>query len=254
MESWKNHVRARLLHRDEKEKHPYVGVFTRLSQLEERFEIRKWIVEDIQCKSLERAEVDVGKNTKLLQLQLRESEHLADKLSQTVSDITSVLYVKEAELQYWQSRVSQYRQEALSLAKAKNNLKATFLEFEFTIECQSKELKALRSEQNKLKEALEQAQRDKEQLVQRWIEEKSAEADRLNKHNDITERWQHLGKLLKKHFRRERGTQFTPTFTVAMNGARETSQSVIQSKSTLPDIKPKYNSLQELSIMLSYVQ
>ncbi|KAM4599845.1 autophagy-related protein 16-1 [Fundulus diaphanus] len=246
MGSWKNHVRARLLHRDDREKLPFVGVFTRLSQLEDRLEIRKQVLEDIQFKSLDRAGVEVGMDAKLLQLQLRESEHLADKLSQTVSDMTSVLYVKEAELQYWQSRVSQYRQEALTLAKAKKALRTTLLEFEFTVESQSKELAALHSEQNKLKEVLEQAQRDKEELVQRWMEEKSAEADRLNKHNDITERWQHLGKQLKKHFRRERGAQVTTTYTDAMDGARETSQSAIQRvHETAGDVRIKTASLNQ---------
>ncbi|XP_015240693.1 PREDICTED: autophagy-related protein 16-1-like [Cyprinodon variegatus] len=227
MESWKNHVRDRLFHRDDKEKLPFVGVFTKLSQLEEKLEIRKQILEDIQGKSLDIA-VESGINGKLFQLQLRESEHLADKLSQTVSDMTSVLYVKEAELQYWRSRVSQYHQEALNLAKAKKYLKATLIELEFTVECQSKELTALRWEQTQLKEALEQAQRDNEQLVQRWMEEKSAEAERLNKHNDISEKWQHLSKRLKKHFRQERESQFTPLFTETMDGAKGTSLSVNQ--------------------------
>ncbi|XP_007545415.1 autophagy-related protein 16 isoform X1 [Poecilia formosa] len=226
MGSWKNHVRSQLLHRDDKEKLPYVGVFNRLTQLEDQFEIRTGILEDLQCKSLERAGVDI--NTKLLQLQLRESEHLAEKLSQTVSDMTSVLYVKEAEVQYWQSRVSQHRQEALTLAKAKNNLKAALQEFEFTMECQSKELMALRSERTKLKEALEQAHRDKEELVQRWIEEKSAEADRLNEHNDLMQTWQHLDKQLKKHLHGKRGKRFTHLLTDVTDGATEASQSVIQ--------------------------
>lgn len=86
------------------------------------------------------------------------------------------------------SSVSQYRKEAVTLAKSKNELKATLLDYEFTMECQSKELAALRSEQGELKEALEQAKREKEELVQRLIEEKSAEAERLNIHNDLTER------------------------------------------------------------------
>ncbi|XP_043992698.1 uncharacterized protein si:ch1073-143l10.2 [Gambusia affinis] len=98
------------------------------------------------------------------------------------------------------------------------------------MECQSKELVALRSERTKLKEALEQAHRDKEELVQRWIEEKSAEADRLNKHNDLTQRWQHVGKQLKKHSHRERGKRFTHLLTDATDGAREASQSVTQEK------------------------
>nr|XP_020460424.1 autophagy-related protein 16-1-like [Monopterus albus] len=149
--------------------------------------------------------VEAGKNTRLLQLELRESEHLADKLSQTVSDLTTVLHVKEAELQYWQSRVTQYRQEALTLAKRSNTLKATLSEFEFTIECQAKELGALHAEQKGLKEELVQAYKEKEELLQRWMDEKREEADRLNKHNDTQERWQRLAKHLKKRTHRKKG-------------------------------------------------
>nr|XP_019952454.1 PREDICTED: autophagy-related protein 16-1-like isoform X2 [Paralichthys olivaceus] len=149
--------------------------------------------------SSERDGVEAGKNTKLLHLQLRETEHLSEKLSQTVSDLTTVLYLKEAELQYWQSRVSQYRQEALNLAKGNNTVKATLSEYEFTVECQSKELAALRAEQKGLKETLTQAGREKEQLLQRWMEEKREEADRVNKYNDAQERWHRLAKKLKKH-------------------------------------------------------
>lgn len=84
--------------------------------------------------------------------------------------------------------MSHYRQEALALAKGSKTLKATLSEFEFTIECQSKEVAGLRSEQKGLKEALVQACREKEELLQRWMEEKREEADRLNKYNDTQER------------------------------------------------------------------
>lgn len=84
--------------------------------------------------------------------------------------------------------MSQYRQEALTLAKGSNSLKATLDEFEFTIECQSKELGALRVEQRRLKEELARASREREELLQRWMEEKREEADRLNEYNDIQER------------------------------------------------------------------
>lgn len=88
--------------------------------------------------------------------------------------------------------MSHYRQEALTLAKGSNRLKATLSEFEYTVECQSKELAALRAEQNGLKEASAEALREKEELLQRWMEEKSEEADRLNKYNDTQERWEKL--------------------------------------------------------------
>ncbi|XP_040906188.1 autophagy-related protein 16 [Toxotes jaculatrix] len=213
MESWKSHVRARLLRRDQTEKLPFAGVFTSLSQLEERFEIRKQVLDDVHSKSLERGGMEVGKNTRLLQLQLRESEHLAEKLSQTVSDLTAVLYLKEGELQYWNSRVSQYRQEAHTLAKGRNTLKATLSELEFTLECQSKELAALQAEQKGLKEAMAQARREKEELLQRWMEEKREEADRLNKYNDTQERLHRLTKQLKKHLHREMGKEYVPALT-----------------------------------------
>uniref|UniRef100_A0A3Q4HDI0 Si:ch1073-143l10.2 n=1 Tax=Neolamprologus brichardi TaxID=32507 RepID=A0A3Q4HDI0_NEOBR len=137
MESWKNHVRQGLQHRDHREKLPFV---------------------------------------------------------QTVSDLTTVLHLKEAELQYWQS-VSQFHQEALTLAKGSNTLKEALSEYEFTIECQSKELAALRVDQQCLKEALADALREKERLLQRWMEEKIEEADRLNNYN-VTQAWQHLTKRL----------------------------------------------------------
>lgn len=84
--------------------------------------------------------------------------------------------------------MSKYRQEALTLAKASNGLKATLAEYEFTVECQSKELGALCVEQKRLKEELTQALTEKEELLLRWMEEKREEADRLNNYNDIQER------------------------------------------------------------------
>lgn len=84
--------------------------------------------------------------------------------------------------------VSHFQKEALSLAKGSKSLKATLSEFESTIECQTKELAALRAEQKQLREGLAQAFREKEELLQRWMEEKSEEADRLNKYNDTKER------------------------------------------------------------------
>ncbi|XP_029926599.1 autophagy-related protein 16-1 [Myripristis murdjan] len=234
MGNWKNHVRDRLLQRDKTQKDPYTGVFTRLSQLAERFEIRKHILDEIQSKSLEGTGAEGDNNSRLLQLQLRESEHLAGKLSQTVSDLTCVLYLKEAELQHWQSQVSRYRQEALSLAKGSKTLKATLSECEFTIESQSKELAALRTEQRQLSEMLAEAWREKEELLQRWMEEKQEEADRVNKYNDTQERWQCLARRLNKHLRREKRKHYVPTVT--QNGTTEMSPSATRRNNNKADM------------------
>ncbi|KAK7901192.1 hypothetical protein WMY93_017961 [Mugilogobius chulae] len=181
MSSWKSHVRSQLRKRDEKEKVPFTGVFTCLSETQERFEYRNQILEEIHVKSQEK------------------SEHLAEKLSQTVSDLTAVLYLKEAEIQYWQSRVSHYHKEALRLAKGSSSLKSTLYEYEFTVECQSKELASLHKEQKRLEEALAQLQRENDQLLQRWMDRKREEAYRVNEYNNKQERWHKVLRYIKKH-------------------------------------------------------
>lgn len=84
--------------------------------------------------------------------------------------------------------VSHYHQEALTLAKECNTLRATLSDFEFTIEQHSCELAALHVEQKELKEELAQEMRAKEELMQRWMDERREAADRLNKYNDARER------------------------------------------------------------------
>ncbi|KAG7251526.1 hypothetical protein CRUP_034725, partial [Coryphaenoides rupestris] len=144
---------------------------------------RQHIWEDVQSQCLEQD----GITCVDLHLWLRESEHLNTKLSQTVSDLTSVLYFKEAELQYWQSQVSRYRQEALGLARGSNAQKATLNHLEFTVERQAKELGALQKEHMRLREGMVDAWKEKAELVQRWMEEKKEEAARVNKYNDAQE-------------------------------------------------------------------
>lgn len=216
---------AGLQQRDLREKVPFVGVLRSLSQMEERLEMRQKILDDFQSKSLEKEGSEAERNVTLLQLCVKESELKAEKLSASVSDLTALLNLKEAELQYWQSRMSQYRQEALTLAKKSNSMKTTLSEFEYVIECQSKELVALRIEQKDLKEALDQNRTEKERLLQRWIEEKSEEADRLNDYNHTQERLQHLAKHVKKHLRREMKKEGSP---ISTNSPKEASPPVIQ--------------------------
>ncbi|KAM8859406.1 uncharacterized protein AB9W97_019469 isoform 1-T1 [Spinachia spinachia] len=284
MASWKDHVRAQLQQRDQAEKVPFVGVFTScemhycfcfsprhdrclslrtcacfllVSRLEERFEIRQQIVDDVQSRrsekwsfitltsgtlwfslacglcvsfSLETGGFEVGKNNRLLQLQLRESEHLEEKLSQTVSDLTAVLSLKDAELQHWQSRVSRFRREALTLAKGNNTLRATLSEVEYTAERQSKELAALHAEQKALHQAWAQTWGEKEELLRRWLQEKGEVADRLNKRNETQERWQRSAKPPKKHLHKERRREKVPMVTSSRSGDTETPSSVIQSE------------------------
>ncbi|KAJ3610049.1 hypothetical protein NHX12_022143 [Muraenolepis orangiensis] len=163
MENWRCHVRAELIRRDGSQKDPYAGVFRSLFQLQDQCEIRQHIWEDVQSQSLEQDGITFVD----LHRWLRESEHLSKKLSQTVSDLTCVLYFKEAEIQYWQSQVCRYRQEALSLARGSNTMRATLNQLEFTVERQAKELAALQKEHTRLREGMVEAWKEKGELLQR---------------------------------------------------------------------------------------
>lgn len=85
-------------------------------------------------------------------------------------------------------RVSRYRSEAVLLAKGTCCLKNDLSEYEYKLECQSKELVALQLEQKTLREELVIAHQEKEELLERWLEEKKEEAERINKHNAALER------------------------------------------------------------------
>ncbi len=85
-------------------------------------------------------------------------------------------------------RVARYRTEAVVLAQGASSLKADLEEYEYQLECQSKELTTLRLEHSSLREELTAANLQNEQLLARWLEEKKEEAERINKYNATQER------------------------------------------------------------------
>ncbi len=72
-------------------------------------------------------------------------------------------------------RVARYRTEAVVFAQGASSLKAELEEYEYQLECQSKELTALRLEHSSLREELTAANLQNEQLLDRWLEEKKEE-------------------------------------------------------------------------------
>ncbi|XP_026797774.3 trichohyalin isoform X1 [Pangasianodon hypophthalmus] len=206
MEAWKSHVRAALIHRDCLQKDPFSGLFTKVSRLEEMLSLHMGVWEDMERDRIKSPNANgvlqcpvEEKNPAKLYLQLKEEEQTRQKLAQKVSDLTSDRYLKEAELQYCHSQVSRYRNEALLLAREACCLKNDLSEYEYKLECQSKELAALQLEQRTLREDLVIARQEKEELLERWLEEKREEAERINKHNAALERWNsYAGRLSRR--------------------------------------------------------
>ncbi|XP_028838304.1 autophagy-related protein 16-1 isoform X2 [Denticeps clupeoides] len=200
METWKSHVRAGLFNRDRLQKDPFAGVFSTLSKLEGRLELRDKLLENPPISGWSGPE---DEKPIRLQLRLKECELDRFELSERVSDLTATLYLKEAELQYCHSQVVRFRGEAVALAREASSLRSGLAEYEYALELQSKQFAGLQIEMSTLRAELSVAWVEKEDLLERWMEEKRLEAERVNKHNAAQERWHRFAGCLNSHKHRE---------------------------------------------------
>ncbi|XP_016128918.1 autophagy-related protein 16-1-like [Sinocyclocheilus grahami] len=202
MECWKSHMRGVLFLRDCRQRDPFSGLFDKVSRLEEMLAFHMKLWQDMDtCSSKENGSSRCPDEGGTLSLRVNELEFLNQQLRQKISDLTSNICLKEAELQYCHSQVARYRTEAVVLVQGAFCLKANLEEYEYQLECQSKELTALGLEHCSLREELTAANLQNEQLLDRWLEEKKEEAERIYKYNAIQERWQCLAGRLKKRSR-----------------------------------------------------
>ncbi|XP_029107268.1 autophagy-related protein 16-1 [Scleropages formosus] len=209
MERWKSHVRAAFFHRDFLQKDPFSGVFSAYSRLVEKCDLRERVWDESQ-KLSPAGDDRQGQSLCVpfdLYLSLRDSEQAKEELLQTITDLRGSLCLKDAELQYCHSQVSRYRQEAVSLARNSAVLEDTLSECQFTVEQLVKELEALRSQQRILLEELEEVRHEKEELQERWLQEKRHEAERVNQSNEAQERWQRFTRRLARHLRKGEQSQ-----------------------------------------------
>ncbi|KAL4659574.1 autophagy-related protein 16-1-like isoform X2 [Arapaima gigas] len=209
METWKSHVRAELFQRDVLQKDPFSGLFSAYSGLLEKCALRERLWEESQTFSSAGGDSE-GQCSQVPSdhyLSLRDSEQDREKLRQTITDLQGSLCLKDAELQYCHSQVSRYRQEAVTLARNSIALQNALSECRVTVEQLWKELEALRSQQRLLLEELREVHREKEQLEERWLQEKRDEAERLNQSNEAQERWQRFAKRLTRHLRKREESQ-----------------------------------------------
>ncbi|XP_063059317.1 autophagy-related protein 16-1 [Engraulis encrasicolus] len=194
MEKWRSHVRGELYRRDSLQKDPFAGLLTSLSRSGEKVDLRDKLLDSLQS-CLERNNGRGAANDDLSvprQLALRESEEDILKLRERVRDLTASLYLKDAELQHCYAQVSRFRNEALSFGREMATLKTQVADYEYRLELQSRELRGQRLETEALRTQLATLQHDKEQLLQKWMEDKSMEAKRMNRYNRIQERCHRL--------------------------------------------------------------
>ncbi|XP_066578799.1 autophagy-related protein 16-1 [Amia ocellicauda] len=221
MEGWKSHVRAQLCRRDCIQRDAFRGLSSAYARLLERVDLQEALWEEAKAHSPDgstRSELSqwvasLGEPIQL-QLELREGRRAHERLSLKVSDLSSSLVLLEAELQDCHSQVSRYRGEAVSLSRCATALQASLLDLQVELEHQSSLLDALRSDQARLRAELGREQQEKAELLERWLEEKREQAERVNQHNATQERWARLTSRLKKRLR-----NWTPRHSIQYAGS-----------------------------------
>ncbi|GFO28485.1 autophagy-related protein 16-1 [Plakobranchus ocellatus] len=133
-----------------------------------------------------------------LQEELTEMHKKKGENSQQIIDLTTLVQEKEKELQQKDSMISDMLGKNMALKQAKRNLELSLTELEATNQMLKDEHQALQMAFSALEEKYRKCQDDNNDLVQRWMEQKAKDADRMNAENAdfIKDRQQKLARDL----------------------------------------------------------
>ncbi|KAL5005455.1 hypothetical protein ScPMuIL_018911 [Solemya velum] len=120
-----------------------------------------------------------------LQEELTELHRKRGENSQQIIDLKNVLQEKEKELQLKDSKLSDAESNTISLKNAIRHLESTILELEATNQMLKDEHQALQLAFAALEEKYRKCQEENGELVARWMDLKSKDADKLNEENDV---------------------------------------------------------------------
>ncbi|XP_034773221.2 uncharacterized protein LOC117969368 [Acipenser ruthenus] len=193
---WKDEIRVRLQKRDARQKE-ISSLVQNYSKLQARLALRGSLWEEIRAQhrpegnqeSVLKKWVEFLEEPIRLQLELRESRLAQEQLTRSLSELHSVLQLKDEAIQCCHSQLSRCRGDAVSLSRRASALEAGLCEREVELERLSVEHAALRLAHAELEAGLSRAERENSRLLQQIVEEKRGEAERMNEQNEIQERW-----------------------------------------------------------------
>ncbi|XP_064408831.1 autophagy-related protein 16-1 isoform X2 [Latimeria chalumnae] len=133
------------------------------------------------------------------QVELKEAHKARGELAQNVIDLNKTLQLKETEIQDYQVRISRYKHEIAFLSKRCCELESQLRDLQACHEQLQDEHVVLQRTCSAVEERQQRTQQENSELVQRWMQEKTLEAERMNRCNETEERYRKLmGKLAKK--------------------------------------------------------
>ncbi|CAG5135625.1 unnamed protein product [Candidula unifasciata] len=215
---WKSHIHCQLHRRNRKQIDPFISLIqtnNRLQEITSQLHLKnvhlQVEVERLKEENNHQIRGDgLGGNNasthaleqKLFKLQeeLTEMHKKRGENSQQIIDLNALLQEKEKEIQHKDAMISDTVTTNIALKQAKKNLEMTIAELEATNQMLKDEHQALQMAFTALEEKYQKAMEDNNDLVQRWMEQKAKDADKMNAENAdfIKARQQRLARDLEE--------------------------------------------------------
>ncbi|XP_065136439.1 autophagy-related protein 16-1 isoform X2 [Paramisgurnus dabryanus] len=198
---WKRHVVEQLKQRDRVQRQAFEEIIHQYNRLLEKSDFQAVLSERLQTDKYEQHNrhdlspgADGGRSDALqqemAQMRIRHQEELTElhkkrgELAQNVIELNNQIQQKDKEIQSNEAKMLEYQQQIAHLEGECCELRNSLTDLERANQTLRDEYDALQITFSALEEKLRKTTEDNQELVTRWMAEKSQEANRLNAENE----------------------------------------------------------------------
>ncbi|XP_062329941.1 autophagy-related protein 16-1 isoform X1 [Osmerus eperlanus] len=199
--SWKKHIAEQLKQRDRVQRQAFEEIIHQYNRLLEKSDLQTVLSERYQTDKYDlqsRHEASPGADTtrndalqqEMAQMRIKHQEELTElhkkrgELAQSVIELNNQIQQKDKEIQSNEAKMLEYQQQIAKLEGDCKELHNYLQDLERANQTLKDEYDALQITFSALEEKLRRTTEDNQELVSRWMAEKSQEANRLNAENE----------------------------------------------------------------------
>ncbi|XP_077147173.1 autophagy-related protein 16-1 isoform X2 [Ranitomeya variabilis] len=197
---WKLHISRELRRRDREQRQAFEELILQYNRLLEKSDLQSVLAEKLQAEKYEQGRHDISPGPDgvrheailqdVAQMRIKHQEELTDlhrkrgELAQTVIELNNQMQQKDREIQANKETIEEYQRTISELQTECQDLRNKLQDLERVNQTLKDEYDALQITFNALEEKLRKTTEDNQELVTRWMAEKSLEANRLNAENE----------------------------------------------------------------------
>lgn len=198
---WKRHVAEQLKQRDRVQRQSFEEIIHQYNRLLEKADLRSVLSERLHTDKYDqhnRRDLSPGAESnrcdllqqEMSQMRIKHQEELTElhkkrgELAQSVIELNNQIQQKDKEIQNNEAKMLAYEQQISQLEGDCQELRSRLSDLERANQTLRDEYYALQITFSALEEKLRKTMEDNQELVSRWMAEKSQEANRLNAENE----------------------------------------------------------------------